>query len=271
MDKTLGQKHEELKKRLKAMCSVLVSFSGGVDSSLVLAVACDVLGSDVVAATIYSELHPQGELKRAEETANSLKAEHLALPSYELEDPIFISNPPERCYYCKHARFSKLVDIAAREGISEIIDGTQLDDLEEYRPGVQAAKELGVGSPLAECGFFKYDVRALSRVLGLPNWNHPPTTCLASRIPYGEDITQWKLTTIHQGEEFLRSLGLFNVRVRLMGKTAVRIEISPYCLSALVCDEVRDKVVAYMRGLGFTHITGDLEGYRSSSMDEALV
>jgi pyridinium-3,5-biscarboxylic acid mononucleotide sulfurtransferase len=271
MEPNLEEKYHNLKKNLSDMGSALLSFSGGVDSTLLLALCKEALGDNCIAVTIHSPLHPLPMLEGAAAAATRIDVEHITVETDELENETFCSNPPERCYLCKHERFSKLIEVAAREGMAEVIDGTQLDDTDDYRPGTEAATELGVRSPLLETGFQKYEVRDLSRELGLSTWNYPSSTCLATRIPYSKRITGEKLSVIESGERFLTDLGLSQVRLRYVEDRTARIEVSLSSIPSLVSDSTRQKVLDKMRDLGFLYVTMDLGGYRTGAMNEALL
>ena len=270
MDSNLKDKYYQLKKNLGDMESALLAFSGGVDSTLVLAVGKEALGENCIAVTIHSPLHPVPLLEGATAMATRIKVEHIIVEADELENESFCANPPERCYLCKHARFGKLVEMAAREGVSEVIDGTQLSDTGDYRPGTEAAAELGVRSPLLEAGFQKFEVRALSRELGLSTWNHPSSPCLATRIPYSEKITREKLSIIESGERFLTDLGLSQVRLRYVEYKTARIEVSTASVPTLASDGIRQRVLNKMGDLGFIYVTVDLAGYRTGALNEIL-
>ncbi|MHB8894624.1 MAG: ATP-dependent sacrificial sulfur transferase LarE [Candidatus Geothermincolia bacterium] len=270
MDASLNEKYFNLKLCLGEMGSALLAYSGGVDSSLLLAVGAESLRDNLLAVTVDSPLHPRQMMDLSSKMAARCKVQHIVLKTDELADQEFTSNPPERCYVCKHSRFTKLVDIAAREGISEVLEGTQMDDIGDYRPGMGAADELSVRSPLLETEFYKFEVRALSRELGLSTWNMQSGTCLATRIPYGEKITREKIEVVEKGEEFLTGLGCKDVRLRFYEGGTARIEVGQQGISMLASEGVRDRVVDKMRSLGFTYVTLDLAGYRMGALNETL-
>lgn len=259
-----------LKEILHGMGSALLAFSGGVDSALLLAVGRETLGDKLIAVTACSPLYPVHVVDRARELAGRLGVEHIVIETDELSDDAFTANPPERCYLCKRELYDSLAKIASSRGISQVIDGTQLDDVEDYRPGMRAATECAVRSPLLEARFTKEDVRALSRELGLETWDIPAGPCLASRVPYSEEITPEKLAAIEQGEEFLDKLGFREVRIRFVKERTARIEISPDRIPKLTDETIREKVICKMKELGFLYVTLDLEGYRTGSMNEVL-
>lgn len=250
---------------------VVVAFSGGVDSSLVLAAAAKALGSSgVYAATVESPLHPASELREAREVASLIGVNHVVITGDELENEEFVSNPPNRCYICKRGMVAKLRELAASVGAVAIVDGTNLEDLGERRPGILALREGGVRSPLAELGFTKRDVREAARALGLPNWDKPSSACLASRIPYGVRITVERLSRIERAEELVKSLaGVRIVRVRDHGEVA-RIEVGKGERGLLFSEEVMDSLARELKALGWSYVALDLEGYRAGSLDEAL-
>jgi len=250
---------------------IVVAFSGGVDSSVVLAAAARALGpSQVYAVTADSPLYPRSELEWAKGVAELLGVNHVVIATSELEDENFASNPPLRCYYCKKELAWKLKEVAKRVGARVIVDGTNSEDLGGHRPGYLAFSEEGVRSPLAELGFTKTDVRRVARLLGLPNWDKPSMACLASRIPYGQRITVERLKRIEAAEAAVKSLtGVKQVRVRDHGDIA-RIEVGRDEQRAFFSEEVMDKVARELKLLGWRYVALDLEGYRSGSMDEGL-
>ncbi len=244
----------------------VVAFSGGVDSSLVLAAARDALGEKVLAVTACSATYPEHEQAWAVEVARMLQARHELVIPGEMEDERYRANSPDRCCLCKQALFRALGTVAAREGISLIVTG---DNLEDYRPGRAAAREFGVLSPLAELGFGKDKVRALARSRNLPNWNRPADACLASRLPYGQEITPERLRRVAEAEEAIRKLGFSMVRVRDHGALA-RVEVGADELDAAWRPGIRAALARACRERGFTYSCLDLEGYRTGSLNEAL-
>jgi uncharacterized protein len=262
-------KLDKLKERLKCYGSLLVAYSGGVDSSLLLKMAHDVLGCKVLAVIAASETYPEAECRDAEKLAKSLGVKYRIVKTSEFEDDRFISNPPERCYYCKKELFTKLVNIAKEEGIAHVADGSNVDDLSDFRPGTNASKELGILSPLREAGFTKADIREASKELGLPTHNKPSLACLASRIPYGTKITKEILHKIDEGEKYIRSLGVGQVRVRHHGNLA-RIEVDKEHLPLLIEEGAADEIEKKFKSLGYAYVTIDLQGYRVGSLNEVL-
>jgi uncharacterized protein len=265
MTAELAGKYRRLMQILEAMGGVVVAYSGGVDSSLLLKVSVDVLGNRALAVTAESETYPAREGAEAIELAARLRVIHTE----ELAIQHFAGNPPERCYYCKTELFEKLVGIAREEGIPAVADGSNVDDAGDYRPGMRAAAELGVRSPLREAGLTKADIRELSKELGLTTWNKPSFACLASRFPYGDQITAGKLQQVAAAETLLRGIGLTQVRVRHHGDIA-RIEVDPSEFELITEPGNRTRIVQALRDLGYVYVTLDLRGYQTGSMNETL-
>lgn len=269
MTDELAEKHERLRTIIAETGGLLVAYSGGVDSTLLLRVAAEVLGDRALAVTAASETYPAQEVEDAIALARELGVRQRVIHTTELETEEFASNPPERCFYCKTELFGKLVEIAKEEGLAVVADGSNVDDTGDFRPGMKAAAQLGIRSPLREAGFTKADVRELSRRLGLPTWDKPSFACLASRFPYGHRISPEELRKVAAAEQVLRDLGVRQARVRHYGDTA-RIEVSPDDFTTLLEDENRHRVIAGFHQIGYLYITLDLEGYRTGSMNAAL-
>lgn len=267
LNPALTAKLMRLKAILAELGSALVAYSGGVDSTLLLRVARDVLGDRVVAATASSQTYPAAEIRLADELARQMGVRQLHLETDELADQRFVSNPPERCYYCKAELFAKLSDLARANGLACVVDGANADDSNDFRPGARAAREFGVRSPLREAGLTKDDIRALARSYGLPNWDKPSLACLASRFPYGARITEDKLQQVDAAESFLRELGIRQLRVRHHGEIA-RIEVADEDMPRVL--ERRREIAAKLKSLGFAYAALDLLGYRTGSLNETL-
>ena len=252
------------------MRHAVLAYSGGVDSSLLLRAAAEVIAPRLIAVTAVSETYPISELPGAREFAGSLGVKHTILHTGELSSEDFVRNAPDRCYHCKRELFEKLRRIAVEEGMTSVIEGSNMDDLRDYRPGRTAAQEFGVRSPLVEAGFSKAEVRECARMLDLPVWDKPSLACLSSRIPYGTRITSGILRTIEAAEDHIRRFGFRQVRVRHYGETA-RIELGRADFGLLLNEDVAAKITAALKGLGYTYVCLDLEGYRTGSMNERLM
>jgi uncharacterized protein len=268
---TLTQKRISLESHLKDLESVVVAFSGGVDSALVLAMSLAVLGKkNTLAVTAQSESLAERELEAAKKLAEGMGTEHLILPTNEMNSPQYRANPTNRCYHCKSELYSKLSVLAKERNIAHIVNGINQDDLGDHRPGIVAAEEFGVVSPLAQSGFTKNDIRELSRQIGLSNWEKPAQPCLSSRIPYGEPVSPEKLSMIEQAEDLLLSLGFTELRVRHHGDIA-RIELNKNDMPRASTEPVSATILEQFKRIGFKYVTLDMEGFRSGRLNEGLI
>lgn len=264
------QKKERLVKNLRRLDSLLIAFSGGVDSTFLLAVAHDVLKDRVTAVTASSATYPLKEQKESIEFVKKYGIKHIIIHSDEVSLPEFSSNTPDRCYYCKKLLSIELKKIAEKLNIKHIALAVNADDLSDYRPGIRAAGEMGLINPLVDAQLSKEDIRILSKEMGLPTWNKPAMACLASRVPYGDKVTAEKLKMIEAAEDFLIENGFLQCRVRHHGSVA-RIEVNSSYITKIAEEKLRKKIIEKFKQIGFLHIALDLEGYTTGSLNRTLL
>jgi uncharacterized protein len=267
---SVAESQKLLLTNIRRYDSCLVAFSAGVDSSVVAKAAHLAIGEHAIAATAVSPSLADGELEAAVEIAGAIGIRHEIIETSEFEDPSYVANAPDRCYFCKTELYSRLAIVADRLGAKTILNGANADDAGDYRPGMRAADEREVQSPLADCGLTKSDVRALAKIWNLPVWDKPAMPCLASRVAYGEEVTPERLRMIDRAERFLRSNGLSTVRVRYHSGDMARIEVPSEALVKLAEQSLRIRLVAELQSIGFKYVTLDLQGFRSGSLNEVL-
>ena len=266
----MKNKYDQLIEYFKELGSVAVAFSSGVDSTFLLYAAHEALGDRALAVTLHSGVFPEREFDDAKAFTSSLGIKHVTVDVDQLQIEGFVQNPADRCYICKKYLFSKIFEVAKENGVNYVVEGSNKDDEGDYRPGLQAVKELGAKSPLRELGFTKAEIRAFSKEHGLPTAVKPSFACLASRVPYGETITAKKLEMIDKGEQLLLDKGFSQFRVRIHGENVARIELLPEEMSRMADDELRTEIYDKFKEFGFAYVAIDLKGYRTGSMNETL-
>ncbi len=265
----LNNKLNKLEQYIIGLGSLAVGFSSGVDSTFMLVVAHNVLGDKAIAVTQVDASVPEREQKEADEFCKKRGIRHFTVHADPMQEENYRNNGPDRCYYCKRGIFTEIMRVAKENGIEYVAEGSNLDDLGDYRPGLKAVAELGVKSPLREAGLSKEDIRLISKAMGLPTWSKPSYACLASRFVYGEEITEEKLKMIDEAEQFLIELGFLEERVRLHGKLA-RIEVPAKDIERLASDEIREAVYKRFKEIGFMFVTMDMHGYSMGSMNKTI-
>ncbi len=268
-DEELIQKLDKLKEYIRGLGSLAIGYSGGVDSTFLLAVAHEVLGEKAIAVTSADVSVPKRELQEAQAFCSEHGIRHIMADVDPLQSEGYRNNHPDRCYHCKHMIFSKIMEIARKNDIEYVAEGSNIDDLGDYRPGLKAVEELGVKSPLREAGLKKDEIRTLSKAMGLPTWSKPAYACLASRFVYGEEINEEKLRMIDEAEQFLIEHGFLQERVRMHGDMA-RIEVAPEEIMRMAEDKMRETVYRRLREIGFRYVALDMKGYRTGSMNATI-
>lgn len=266
----MSEKLKVLQEYLKELGSVAVAFSSGVDSTFLLKMAHDILGDRVLAVTVDADFFPKRELEEAKAFCETEGIRQIIVKVDEQDIEGFSQNPKNRCYICKYSLFKKIKEVALKNQIAYVVEGSNVDDEGDYRPGMQAIRELQIKSPLRYVGLTKQEIRIFSRELGLSTWEKPSFACLASRFVYGEAITKEKLSMVERAEQLLLELGFLQIRVRIHGKMA-RIEVMPEDFSKLCESSIREKIVYEYKKIGFQYVTMDLQGYRTGSMNEAIL